>query len=231
MSERGIKHCCSSLYYPQANGAVERFNAVLKNTVQNAIHSGRSWKEALLQFLGIYRATVHATTGVSPSVLAHGRHMRTKLNIVGRDLPRVDMSDVRNREQEKQRKYKFYADKRRNTRTAIFNVGDWVRVKRHGRFQKGEKSYSDPIQIANEISSFTFQMSDGRKWNISKLVKCNPQSVICLWHLIRVMNQIVQKKQVLEEAAETGNAPYGNRMAVLLCINMCIYKLLHGTIL
>ncbi|KAJ8022562.1 hypothetical protein HOLleu_37501 [Holothuria leucospilota] len=125
MSERGIKHCCSSLYYPQANGAVERFNAVLKNTVQNAIHSGRSWKEAVLQFLGIYRATAHATTGVSPSVLAHGRHMRTKLNIVGRDLPRVDMSDVRDRVQEKQRKYKFYADKRRNTRTAIFNVGDW----------------------------------------------------------------------------------------------------------
>ena len=37
LEERKITHCLSSVYYPQANGAVERWNSVLKNAVQNAV--------------------------------------------------------------------------------------------------------------------------------------------------------------------------------------------------
>ncbi len=34
LSKRGIKHIRTSLYHPQANGLIERFNRVLKQTLQ-----------------------------------------------------------------------------------------------------------------------------------------------------------------------------------------------------
>ncbi|PIK61531.1 hypothetical protein BSL78_01544 [Apostichopus japonicus] len=138
LRERGIVHRCSSLYYPQANGAVERFNSVLKSIVQNAINLGRPWKETVLQYLGVYRATAHATTGVSPSVLAHGRHMRTKLNIVGYGLPKVNVGKVRHRVKRQQQRYKKYADRKRNVKLSGLHEGDWVRKKKIGGSKKGQ---------------------------------------------------------------------------------------------
>ena len=44
LEERKIAHCLSSVYYPQANGAVERLNSVLKNAVQNAVVKKESKK-------------------------------------------------------------------------------------------------------------------------------------------------------------------------------------------
>ena len=37
LSKRVIKHTFSSLYYPQCNGAIERFNRVLKKTVYKIV--------------------------------------------------------------------------------------------------------------------------------------------------------------------------------------------------
>ena len=73
LEERKITHCLSSVYYPQANGAVERWNSVLKNAVQNAMVKKESIKENVLQLIACYRATPHTTTGEKPCKLLHGR--------------------------------------------------------------------------------------------------------------------------------------------------------------
>lgn len=44
LKERNIQHIYSSVYYPQANGAVERFNRVLKQCIQSAIQEKKPWK-------------------------------------------------------------------------------------------------------------------------------------------------------------------------------------------
>lgn len=44
LKERGIKHIRTSVYHPQANGCVERFNRVLKDCVQAAQVSQKPWK-------------------------------------------------------------------------------------------------------------------------------------------------------------------------------------------
>ena len=137
--ERGIKHTYSSLYYPQANGAVERFNAVLKTTVQNAVNQKKSWKDCVTQFLGIYRATAHATTGCPPSVLLHGRQMRTRLNVIGSSLPKIDVERVRERVKENQNKYKQRCDDKHVRKPVNLQVGDWVHVKRPGIVRKGDR--------------------------------------------------------------------------------------------
>lgn len=79
-AERGIKHIRSSGYWPQANGAVERWNRVLKDCIQVAEMQQRPWKQAITDFLKNYRAMPHATTGTSPFELIRGRKMNTKLN-------------------------------------------------------------------------------------------------------------------------------------------------------
>ena len=174
LSDRGIKQTFSSLYYPQSHGAIERFNSVLCNIVQNAINTGKPWKETALQFLCVYRATAHATTGVSPSVLLHGRHMRTKLNLVDKPLPEVniDKCNVRKTVAARQQSYKKYCDDKRSVKMTNLDVGDWVKVKKPGIVPKGYSKYSEPMQIIRKLSERTFQTEDGKNWNVSRLCKC-----------------------------------------------------------
>ncbi len=79
---QGIKHIKTSLYHPQANGAIEQFNRVLKECLQAAEIARKPWKSAVLTMLKSYRATPHATTGETPFLLLRVRPMRTKLNVL-----------------------------------------------------------------------------------------------------------------------------------------------------
>ncbi len=80
LKERGISHI-RSVYYQQFNGAVERWNRVLKECILSAEQMGKPWKYAVTEFLQNYSATPHSTSGVSPSELLHHHKMRTKRNI------------------------------------------------------------------------------------------------------------------------------------------------------
>ncbi len=81
LQERDITPVRTAVYHPAANGAIERFNRVLKDCVQSAIVQSKPWKHTVTDFYQVYRFTPHATTGVSPFELLHGRKMRTKLNL------------------------------------------------------------------------------------------------------------------------------------------------------
>ena len=180
LSTRGIEHGFSSLYYPQCNGAIERFNGVVKSTVQNAINLNKPWKQSMYEFLTVYRATPHATTGIAPSVLLHGRQIRTRLNIVGVKTFCKETREVVKPEEKvhsNQMKYKAYADKKRNAKEFEFNVGDWVRIKKPGIIVKGDRKYTRPVQITKKISSRTYETRDRRRWNINKLIKAHQPGV------------------------------------------------------
>ncbi|CAM4591479.1 unnamed protein product [Lepidochelys olivacea] len=62
LAERNILHRRSSLYYPQANGEMERFNRSLKESLQTAKLEERLWITFTTDFLQAYRATRQATT-------------------------------------------------------------------------------------------------------------------------------------------------------------------------
>ena len=60
--------------YPQANGLVERWIGTMKSMLHHAISSqGRGWDKQLPFLLWAYREVPHATTGVPPFLLVHGR--------------------------------------------------------------------------------------------------------------------------------------------------------------
>ncbi|XP_042147463.1 uncharacterized protein LOC121836590 [Ixodes scapularis] len=196
LNQRGINHCISSVYYPQANGLVERFNRSLKNFIQVSVLEGRPLKEAVVDYLGVYRSTPHSTTGVSPAQLLHGRQPRTRLDIMG--LPSKNflqelataMEKLRARVQSKQRSTKEYTDAKRSAKTPKFKEGDYVRVRKPTSGGKGELSYSRPLKIQKQLGPGTFRLEDGRSWNASKLVavpeECVTERSKRLLHLLPV---------------------------------------------
>ena len=79
LNELGVRQKFTSLYHPQTNGVVERFNRVLKESVKIAKSQGLDWKEVLLQRVEIYRFTPHSSTGKTPFELSRGRIPNTEL--------------------------------------------------------------------------------------------------------------------------------------------------------
>ncbi len=130
LKQRDIKHIRTSVYYLASNCAVERFHRALKGCIQKAIQYAQPWNRAVTEWLQVYRATPHATTGVSPYELLYGRKMRTKLNILPlHSEEKSDLAAVRANVKKKQDKMKQYTDCKRSARTPLFDVGWKVRIR------------------------------------------------------------------------------------------------------
>ncbi len=119
---QGIKHKCS-----QANGAIERFNRVLKECLQAAEVAHKPWKSAVLTMLKSYRATPHATMGETPFLLLRGRPMRTKLNVLLPEDSPDQFIQVRACVKQRQNKSKQYTNRKRRYKFLKIAVGDKVR--------------------------------------------------------------------------------------------------------
>ncbi|XP_055005269.1 uncharacterized protein K02A2.6-like [Boleophthalmus pectinirostris] len=169
LKERGIKHIKTSVYHPQANGCVERFNRVLKDCIQGAQAVHKPWKPTVTAMLQNYRATPHATTNESPFKLLRGRPMRTKLHILPYHDCTGQYGQVRSRVALQQEKSKRYTDKKRGARTPTFAVGDKVRICKPFLVGKGERQYTDPVSIQQQTGHSTFILSDGKRWNATRL--------------------------------------------------------------
>ncbi|KAJ8018291.1 hypothetical protein HOLleu_43793 [Holothuria leucospilota] len=175
LQERNIKHRFSAIYHPQGNSEIERFNRVLNDSVQTAKLTRRNLKLATREFLAVYRSTPHATTGVEPSILLHGRHLKTKLDITGVTTSPTSVSPhaLRQKVQRKQEASKEYFDKRKGVVQQDIQPGSWVRVRKPGNIQKGCPKFSEPIQITKKIAPNTYETSDGRQWNVERLAPYN----------------------------------------------------------
>jgi transposase InsO family protein len=57
----GFEHRKVTLYWPKANGEVERFMRTIEKAIRTAHIEKKNWKQALYQFLRQYRATPHRT--------------------------------------------------------------------------------------------------------------------------------------------------------------------------
>ncbi|KAL7846430.1 hypothetical protein SRHO_G00214100 [Serrasalmus rhombeus] len=169
LKDRDVKHIRSSIYHPQGNGAVERWNKVLKHAILTAEKERKPWKESITKFLQTYRATPHATTGTSPFKLLFGRQMRTKLNV----LPLTEMGseneELQKRVQEQQQKMKTYTDSKRHAQTPRFKEGDFVRVRKPTHVKKGKSRFTEPLQIARKSGMHSYQLTDGCVWDASRL--------------------------------------------------------------
>lgn len=169
LAERGIKHIRTSVYHPQANGCVERFNRVLKDSIQTAQATQRPWKTVVTELLQNYRATPHATTGESPFQLLRGRAMRTKLNILPPPKDAGQYDHIRSKVTLTQKRSALYTDRKRGAKPTKVTVGASVRVRKPFHVGKGEPQYTKPREVQQQTGESSFILSDERRWNAARL--------------------------------------------------------------
>ena len=85
LRRNGVKHIHTSPYHPASNGAAERLVQTVKQSLDTGHQEGVSMEHALTTF---YYTTDQATTGVPPSELMIGRHLRTRLDLIRPDVGR-----------------------------------------------------------------------------------------------------------------------------------------------
>lgn len=127
----------------------------------------KNWKTAVTDFLQDYRATPHATTGVSPSELLHNRKIRTKLDV----FPVKDKSKtckmVISTVEKQQNRSKQCTDKCLGAKPSVFKPGDWLTVKRPEQVHKGTPKFTEPFSIQGQMGLSTYVLNDNKKWNAS----------------------------------------------------------------
>ena len=77
-----IRHLRTSVYHPQTDGLVERFNKTLKSMLKKVMEAdGKNWDQLLPHVLFAVREVPQASTGFSPFELLYGRRPRGLLDI------------------------------------------------------------------------------------------------------------------------------------------------------
>ena len=105
----GFYHREITPLWPQANGEAERFINTIGKAIRAAHADHRSWKQEMYCFLRNYRATPHATTGMTPAELLLGRELKTR---VAEIIPSSSNRKVQTRDRKQKEKIKYYADLR-----------------------------------------------------------------------------------------------------------------------
>ncbi len=79
----GIKSVRTSVYHPQTDGLVERFNRTLKTMVRKFVkEDAKNWDKWLEPLLFAVREVPQASTGFSPFELLYGRQPRGVLDVI-----------------------------------------------------------------------------------------------------------------------------------------------------
>ena len=168
---KGIRHIRTAFYNPAANGGVERLNQSLKNGIRAHLPQGCTLTTSLLQTLLHYRATRHATTGVSPASLMLGRELQLPLDRLRPTAAWAPAHPVRAAVDTCQRRMKDRFDRARRAKPPAIAVLDWVRIRRPHRDNKLQSFWSDPVQVSQQLGPATFRLADGTRWHANRLGK------------------------------------------------------------
>ncbi|KAI5724806.1 hypothetical protein M8J77_007371 [Diaphorina citri] len=171
LSERGCVHRKITPYWPQANGMVERFIKTLKSFIRTCEIENKIWTNEIDEYLMMYRATPHCTTGFTPAEMLLKNSFKTFVPQIN-EFPHDDNyqafheKDARNKAKMKQ-----YADKTRHAKYHDLREGDRVIIK-----QKPSDKYFSPdiyeivnvngnqITVSNENGTYTRNSCYVRKY-------------------------------------------------------------------
>ena len=185
----------SSIYHPQSNGMVERFNGTLKSILRKvAENEPQNWDRFISAALFAYREIPNETTGISPYELVFGRKVRGPMTILKNIFTNKDVDDnqkpvyeylidLKNRlkivtetaiahASIKQCQAKAYYDK--SAKDKDIQEGDHVLILKPKKGNKLMLQWEGPFLVDRKLSKFNVKVKKGnsvKTYHVNRLWK------------------------------------------------------------
>ncbi|CAF1500051.1 unnamed protein product, partial [Rotaria sp. Silwood1] len=196
----GVTHLYSTVYHPQTNGQIERFNATMDGKIAALCNERRTDWDEVLQFVTFnYNTSIHATTKQTPFEMMHGRQVTLpfdqqkeiisltqdpehsqKIRIYLEKL----VNAARNNIIKNQQQYKARYDLHRQDLSLKLN--DLVLVKTRNIRNKFDIRYEGPFKIIKQLGIKTFIVQHVKKLTLTKQVTMDViVPLVERWNLIQ----------------------------------------------
>ncbi|GBL97600.1 Retrovirus-related Pol polyprotein from transposon 412 [Araneus ventricosus] len=183
-----IQHRKSSIYYPMANGLLERAHRTMKESLVSMCESTFQWSEKLLFFKLYYNNSIHSVTKFAPAEIFFGRKQNLPLDSFFEPVTveneskylkniRNNMCSIRNEFAKNEEQYcKNNVPHIKGRKVPNFNLGDKVFVKNFSHPQVFQEKYKGPIEIIKILRNNNYvikSLKDNKtmKLNVSKIFK------------------------------------------------------------
>ncbi|GBL81506.1 Retrovirus-related Pol polyprotein from transposon 17.6 [Araneus ventricosus] len=183
-----IQHRKSSIYYPMANGLLERAHRTMKESLASMCESTFQWSEKLLFFKLYYNNSIHSVTKFAPAEIFFGRKQNLPLDSFFEPITveneskylkniRNNMCSIRNEFAKNEEQYfKNNAPHIKGRKVPNFNLGDKVFVKNFSHPHVFQEKYKGPFEIIKILRSNNYvikSLKDNKtmKLNVSKIIK------------------------------------------------------------
>ncbi|GBO41047.1 Transposon Tf2-11 polyprotein, partial [Araneus ventricosus] len=183
-----IQHRKSSIYYPMANGLLERAHRTMKESLASMWESTFQWSDKLLFFKLYYNNSIHSVTKFAPAEIFFGRKQNLPLDSFFEPVTvenessylkniRNNMCSIRNEFSKNEEQYfKNNAPHIKGRKVPNFNLGDKVFVKNFSHPQVFQEKYKVPFEIIKILRNNNYvikSLKDNKtmKLNLSKIFK------------------------------------------------------------
>jgi len=149
--ELGIKHRCTTPYWPEANAEIERFFRTLKNFLIAVNVERKNWRNELFRFLLSYRTTPHCSTGKAPCELLMNRILKTKIPDIANTPQNPHMEEAVKKDKVQKEKAKIRVDKK--TKESQIKEGDKVLILQEKKNKLTPNFDPDPYLVIRRTGS------------------------------------------------------------------------------
>ena len=179
-----IKPLVTTPYHAMCNGAVERFNGVLKSSLKKMCEERpRDWDRYICPLLFAYRDTPHASTGFTPFELIYGSNVRGPMTILSElwteqydegetkstyqyiiDLQeRLETTCQLAKEEMQRSKDKYHVQYNKKARPRSYQEGDEVLLLLHTDSNKLLMHWKGPFKIVKKCNKMNYQIDLGHR--------------------------------------------------------------------
>ena len=196
----GVTHLYSTVYHPQTNGQIERFNATMDGKIAALCNERRTNWDEVLQFVTFnYNTSIHATTKQTSFEMMHGRqatlpfdqqneiisltqdpeHSQKLKDYLGKLTEEARKNIIKNQQQ-----YKTRYDL--NRKDLSLKINDLVLVKTRNIRNKFDIRHEGPFKIIKQLGSKTFIVQHVKKLTLIKQVTMDVMiPLVERWNLIK----------------------------------------------